>query len=502
MSLTLLSNTNNNEFSGNSIHARFETSNYINTAGVKSKWTVVFSAAPSLGNSFGFTSNRLSINFVFLSGTGTGIQRNLAVPIGTWNNAMMQTVANAMNAFADFALYYIATAVGTNIAIEAKEAGDQYSMYSRGVSGVTNGTYIAGVTEILEPNYKIVLIVRNLDTDKVIGTLSVNQIDGYAEVDLKDLLYTQRKFDFVHTTPHIYYRIEEVRIPYKLSFTDSFGSPPVQRVLQETGTRYCVAAKMDYNKFNTISGIETTFSNYYSAEGVLQGILSSATRVNRRIDLTKFDYLDYYNLGYEMKVRITARYANNTTAVIDIVHIGANNNAIYRYCIHFGLLSSLNNQDDIIGFDVVFLDNSSNTEFSGIVNYEVDRDNYPDKRNFVFQNKWWGVDTLLCTGVVGDNANYIKDVVAGTAQYPKDKRFYTRINKVEKLRTHTQNTGWLNKDEVALFEEMLASENVWVWDAELEGYKKIVINTDKVQLKESQRGMNAYEFEYMEEASF
>jgi len=35
----------------------------------------------------------------------------------------------------------------------------------------------------------------------------------------------------------------------------------------------------------------------------------------------------------------------------------------------------------------------------------------------------------------------------------------------------------------------------------LNDYKKIVIVTDKVQLKESRRGMNAYEFEYSEQSS-
>jgi hypothetical protein len=500
MSLTLLTNTYANEFSGNSIYARFNTTNYINTVGVKSKWTVVFSAAPGTGNSFGFSSNKLQITFVFLPGTGTGIQHNIPVPSGTWNNAMMQTVASAMNAFADFALYYIASAVGTDIVIEAKEEGDDYSMFSRGVSGVSSGTYIAGVTEVLEENYKIVVIVKNYNTGAIIANLSINQIDGYAEVDLKEILHTLRNWSFEHDANFVVVPwFDNFTRDYVLQYTDSFGVPPVQQTLQTSGFLFVCPAKADSAYFNRQTAPAPTFANFFNFAGVLQAIVSIAPRVNRRIDLTKNDYLLYYNSGNVYKVEFTAKYANNTTVSTSFTS-GSTVQDFFRVTVNFGKLSALPNQDDIIGFDVVFLD-ASNNVVSGVINYEVDRDNYPDKRNYVFQNKYWGVDTLLCTGVVSDNASFEKDIVVGSGQYPLDKKFYTRINKVSTTKTFVQNTGWLNKDEILVFEEMLRSEHVYVWDAELEDYKKIVISTDKVQLKESQRGMNAYEFEYAEEAS-
>jgi hypothetical protein len=501
MSLTLLSNSYQNEFSGNSIYARFNTNNYINTTGVKSSWIIGISSTPNFGSQFGFTSNLLSITFAFLNSypSISGNNHKLTVPSGTWSNAKAQAVCVEINTYADFALYYIATAIGTNIKIEAKATGADYSMYSRGVSGVTNGTYIAGVSEVLEQNYKIVLFLKNQSDDSVIGKLSFNQIDGYAEVDLKDLLHAQRKWDFAHVSSFMSFGFDDFGLIYYLYYTDSFGLPPTQRALTQGPATVAIPAKVDTSYLNRQINPAPTYSNFYGLGGFLESIVTNAPRVNKRIDLEKNDYLLWAVSGDVLLVKYTAHYANNTTANI-FEYFEDVANSFYRVTVNFGKLSSLSNQDDIIGFDVVFLDSIGDTR-SGVINYQVDRDNYPDKRNFVFQNKWWGIDTLLCTGVVSDNAAFDKDIIASSGQYPMDKKFYTRINKISETKTFVQNTGWLNKDEILVFEDMLRSEHVYVYDNKLQDYKKIVISTDKVQLKESLKGMNAYEFEYSENSS-
>jgi hypothetical protein len=506
MSLTLVSNTYPNQFTGNSIYARFNTTNYINTAGVKCSWIVGISTAPSYGDQFGFNSNLWSGFFAFLNGFPTigASDHYLDVPSGTWDNANAQGVATQMNAYADFALYYVASAIGTDIKIEAKNTGDDYSMISKAVSGVTNGAYVAGVTEVLEQNYKIVVIVKRSYTNEILATLSINQIDGYAEVDLKEILHAQRKWTFVHDDSIVIIPLFDIWMPYRIYYTDSFGVPPYQQALQESSLTYVVPAKLDSNYFNLQKTPSPTIANWLTFTGVLKAVMTIAPRVNRRIDLTKNDYLLFLNNNNTngfVKVQFTARYANNTSDFTIYNLTVPVEWHYYRVTVNFDKLAALPNQDDIIGFDVVLIDADTNDILSGVINYEVDRDNYPDKRNFVFQNKYWGVDTLLCTGAVTDNATFDKDIIASSGQYPLDKKFYTRINKVSQTKTFVQNTGWLTKDEVLVFEDMLRSEYVYVYDAALEDYKKIVISTDKVQLRESQRGMNAYEFEYSEDSS-
>ena len=501
MSLTLISNSYVNEFSGNSIYARFNTTNYINTAGVKSSWIIGISSTPTFGSQFGFTSNLWSGAFVFLNSfpSISGSEHKLTVPSGSWSNAKAQAVAVEMNNYADFALYYIASAVGSNIKIEAKDNGSDYSMNSRGVSGVTNSTLVAGVNEVLEKNYKIVATIKDINTNIILGVFSINQINGYAELDLSELLHAQRKWDFIDNSNYLVVSFVSIWNNYTIYYTDSYGTPPTQRSIQGGNVYNYMPAKVDSSYFNLQKSPGLSIVNFITKAGVLEAILSIAPRINRRIDLTKNDYLLFYNFSNVLKVKYTARYANNTSS--DVVHnYGSANDSFFRVTINFSKLSALNNQDDIIGFDVVFLD-ANNALMSGVINYELDRDNYTDKRNFVFQNKWWGIDTLLCTGVVSYNAAFDKDIVASSGKYPLDKKFYSRINKVTETKTFVQNTGWLNKDEILVFEDMLRSEHVYVYDPILEDYKKIVISTDKVQLRESQRGMNAYEFEYSEDSS-
>jgi hypothetical protein len=508
MSLTLLTNTYANEFSGNSHYLRYSTNNYIEVAGVKSSWDLIFSSAPGYGEQFGFTSNVLSTTFAFLTGASTSYQHHLTPRSGTVNSTMTNLIAAEVNAFSDFSLYYECLALSNGIRIRAKNTGADYSMFSRAATSGASSTYVAGVTEVLRPNFKAILRLFKIDfttgAETLVATKSINQLNGYAEVDIKEYLYSLRSWGFAHSTT---FNIITPVQKYVLEFTESYGVPPIQQAITKTSELVSIPARVATWYFNAQKTPAPTIDLFFKASGnVCENILSIAPRINRRICSEMYDYLDFYcaTAYTTIKVEYVALYSDGTTKIaVRTYNPSILEDQLFRCSIHVGRITAIHTTPvgiRLVGFNVTFLDNV-NAPISGTINYLIDDDNYLNRQQFVFQNKYWSIDSLTCTGATIEQNEFERNTTNFVGQYPLDKKLYSKVNGVTQERTFTQYTGWLREDEVSLFEDMLSSENVKVYDEQMGVWKNITITTKKLVLRETQNGMFAYEFEYNEEAT-
>lgn len=302
--------------------------------------------------------------------------------------------------------------------------------------------------------------------------------DHKAVVDLHKLLEwdPEKEFTFPENCGTLLVKRNNLRRQWRLNRSEKYGNPLTEyNDAVASGTRYILPGKISDKKFGQYNDNGTNWWTKLQADKFFltnfpkKSVPSSYIKYKTKTtDAWASERLYYFVFGSgvsSLNLRLKAYYTDGTEeAVITRSTIGSvSQYDVYEIITSFSSLGIylLDQSKTISHYEIWLTDQSANI-ISEVFKYYMDHVKKPDARYFIFSNAYKMYEGIRFTGKSAEEAKV--ESIISDRDLEKDYSVSARTlikDQVREGREITTSSGWLSKDEMAWYRELLLSKEVY-----------------------------------------
>lgn len=492
------------QFAGNPIRYKATSDNFIESAGVKAKFTFSFTATDTTVDHY-ITLNLMNKSLTFyLKATLTDLGTDLPVAEGGWsiNQWCDALYAAFLRNYELFTFYNISLlASPPKIQFEAKETGDFYSIAIEentivGLQSDGASTY-DGEDTVYRQAFGILLQIWDEDFDLINEDLKGVDLSGEVLFNIADYL---NSFLMSSAGIHLEYpstpgdNVVEYRDffkKFKASFAERYSGVN-HRLLFETNFHQAILGALSHEGLLYWNQLAPDYWNY--AANKLKYLTWQPRTKKTSYDSPERLYFAFQDPSTysQFRVKINIWLENGSTSsdflndltditpysVVELV-VGA---------------AHLDLDDTVIKWNIVII-NEDDDAISEVFTFQVDPKYYEQDRIFIFRNSFETYDVFRCTGIVESRLDY--DLEKGSLVMEEIETPWnapTRTLEAKETAAFKASSGWLTREAKNWLRDfMVSKERFEVVDGKL---WPIVITSKKTGLFKDKDNNYALEFDY------
>jgi len=471
MGVDFIHNPRELSFTGNPLSVTLNGENYISTPGIKAVLIIQHTDTLVNGESFNISFMDYSLDFEVVS---TSVDDSgLQILAGS---TTVQIIAQLDDNYY-LSKYYDISLVDTDkIQIEAKEAGSDYDLINilTACAGLTEVSNEAGVDQVTEENYKILLQIMLESTycsgtyEKVAEMYLDADEGGNAEASFNEILkrlFTNTELPALNSFGfNICYHIVK---RFYLNVAEVYGDPAQTKKLIASDIYYILDGKLPVNLFPGAGFHQYVIVNKCF---LYTGPQTRETWASAR------EYLYYFNPlvspillpPFNLQLRVNIYYTDGTDQEETIdTYLSPVRNQVYIIPVghDYMALDSFNPSKTIHHYNVeVHLCKGSTFDY--LVARPITFNLVPAprfKREFLFRNRYGAFQTLLTTGKQSNDYKTTRQEYQRELQDDytmQDAEIKSLVTETEDI--YTCSTGFKSMDEVRELKQCLETENFFL----------------------------------------
>lgn len=489
----------------------FESDNVVITPGVKCFLPIEFFASLAADETFTLAWGSNSITFTAKATPDSSGTQFKTIVGGQSLNAWCVQTAGYLNQNYILSRDFEISPNGTVwINITARETGDDYTLTltsAQEPAKLDEGVaYVAGTTEVLQDFFSILLQTFIKDGAYMLQKFedaldvydSYNAIADISEV-LKSELYSE--FEWPEAAANSFKKREHILLPYFIRYCEQYGNPLVQKALTTSGYYWALNGGVPFWKQVEYYSAGTSFWDRMQYE---MNFLTWQPRT-KKTDLYQAQSL--YFLAWKStlngtlcRLKITLIASDGDTLITHSGDQAISYMDVFEIQVGYDRLEVLYDMGiwnhTVVAYEIEVEVKAGGLLLSEKFHFDIDRNEYPNKRYFRFLNSLGGFDDVMTTGIGEFELAPERTVI--TCPYPKvfNTAFQMKknifISGAQKMKV---NTGWKTKEEIDWLQDMMLSEEVYeVINGDL--YPIVITSTSGPKYVDEQSPAYFMEFEY------
>jgi hypothetical protein len=394
-------------FVKNPVQYEITTDNYITTPATRSSKRLLWSSAPSNGDTFTLAWGDQSVTFTFVTGTPDNTGTQIQIPSFTspgFQNAIAAALAKNYLLQKDFEFTPV-SAAGPKYGpqIDAINTGTDYNItVTEALANLTVTTGTTAVDEVIRDNYQIILQVL-VDDVVVIELAQTPDANSKCTFDIRDILeaYFVDNFQTGFFVPD--FDTGDAMFSYRIRYTESYGTTPVVYALSEYTSSDSFlkvlrggVKKLDFPGLSYFTGwlsVNKRFMTWEPLEKIISptqieqlGFLFYGTITDYSIET-----LIYYTDGTTQAYRYLNTQYSCSKGDLALIPAGYTELAI----------AAVTPSKTVLKYDL-WLQNQSNAIISEVRTYVLDYKERMFERFFLYRNSFGIYTTMRTIGEVSD----------------------------------------------------------------------------------------------------
>lgn len=383
----------------------------------------------------------------------SGLQLNNWISGNTFDQFLIAVASDLQQNFMLNADYTVLAVAGSGIRLTARKTGTAHNLSYVGSDIALEAFNTLGFDDTTPTDYRIYAAIckkENLQDLSIPLGEDFLPLDGnniaasdFAEY-LKDQLKSSYHFPFIGT---LIFPVENAVINYFIRYTDFFDGA-MQKVYNTfLASKYAIAGGLKKIDSDYLKSENTSFFDMTPERFLSWAPLSKLTH----LDTPERLYFLTQSTGLKLMAKM---YFSASETELEISAISADAFTIIE--ILCGVPEIFNNIDisDLQAYDVWI---AADNEISEIRHFEIDQQDYLNKRTLVFRNSFDKYDMLHCTGNLSITDNITREEV----EVLTNDTFRKQILSAENSAKYSLASGWLNDKETRLWlEDLLLSGEI------------------------------------------
>jgi hypothetical protein len=440
------------------------TDNQFSTPGVKAEFYLLFTTVDeTTGHTIilSWNNTTLAFNLVDIpdqSGLQLRVGQN-GQPLWTWVEWLRSDLSANYYLIKDFDI----SCNGDTITFTAKQEGSEFDLElieEESITGMSASPLaIPGVTPVARPFYNILLQVKPMNSDDLLGQDMVTpDASGNATFDIHDLLcdYLTPEFDWPHEAgfthvPRIKF-LKQFRVQYAESYDKEY-----YRLNTLSGDHYAVLGGFDYKILAALNGISYSYSDVITT---FKAFLTwqPTTKIISKTQRDKLFYLVFNQLSNVVSF-IKIYFTDGTTS--SNTQIASFHAAQYDVIEFFTDYISLDiagkvGQKTALKYDF-WLQDDQNAIISQVRTYEIEFRPQNYSRTFIFRNSFGAYDVFRATGRKKHTNNYERMI----REHNESEFTLAQQYQILESETFQVSSGYVSRTFKNWLRELLLSEEVF-----------------------------------------
>lgn len=289
--------------------------------------------------------------------------------------------------------------------------------------------------------------------------------DHQAVVDFSKILQwdPEKEFSFPEKLETLIVKRNNLRRQWRLRSSQKYGNPLVEYNVSTSTAKYILPGKISDFKQGQYNDASTDWWTKLQA-GKLFLTNSPRTKKTDAWSSERLYYLVYGGSVSSINLKIKINYTDGTATGFTKSTIGSvSQYDVYEIITSFSSLALyIVESSKVISTYEVWLSDQLNNVISEVMTYKVDHLRHPDSRYFIFSNAYKMYEGLRFTGKSSNEIGI--DAVSVHRKLEKDYSATDRSilkEMISESHSVTTNSGWLTREEMDLYRELLLSREVY-----------------------------------------